>query len=97
MPGQAGHDVEGPGIPPHFSPINPLQTKMSSIPALMRNNELERGSQCQENRVQFPLGFITEGNLLQASVSQTMVVESTGQEVIEYDFEHDNTFNTDWE
>ena len=44
-----------------------------------------------------PLGFITEGNLLQASVSQTMVVESTGQEVIEYDFEHDDTFNTDWE
>ena len=45
-----------------------------------------------------PLGFEFDGNFLQASVVDNMVVESTGQEVIVYDFsDSSNGFNTDWE
>jgi hypothetical protein len=45
-----------------------------------------------------PLGFVIEGNLLQASIPvEESVVSTTGQEVETYTFTDSDTFNTQWE
>ena len=52
-----------------------------------------------EKKVQFPLGFVFEGNLLAASiVDNVTTVRATGQEVEELDFSQ-NPFNSNnnWE
>ena len=45
------------------------------------------------------LEFNSEGSLLYGSVQQNLTIQSTGQEVIDYDFSQDNSFNnnTEWE
>ena len=45
------------------------------------------------------LEFKFEGSLMNGSLQQNLTIQSTGQEVIEYDFSQDNTFNnnTEWE
>ncbi len=48
--------------------------------------------------VQFPLGFVFEGNLLQASiVTEEAMVSTTGQKTETYDFSDPEEFNTQWE
>ena len=44
-----------------------------------------------------PLGFVSECNLLEGSVVSNMTLQSTGQEVKDYDFSQDTSFNTEWE
>ena len=45
-----------------------------------------------------PLGFVLEGNLLQASiVTEESVVRTMGQQVETYDFSSGDEFNLDWE
>ena len=46
-----------------------------------------------------PLGFVFEGNLLQASiVTEEAMVSTTGQQTETYNFsDPNNSFNTQWE
>lgn len=45
-----------------------------------------------------PLGFVPDGNFLQASiVTEETMVSTTGQKLETYDFNDTDTFNTQWE
>ena len=69
----------------------------SDIVMNQRDKQYKMMKKHYEKMCMTPLGFVFEGNLLEASVVETMVVESTGQEVMDYDFSQDTSFNTDWE